>query len=243
MKKIALSFLLFFIIVIPKQALAAQKIPILIYHHIDEYQGIGSKQLYVTPENFEKQIKYLQSHGFTLFTFENWKQIDEVKKPIFLTFDDGYKDNLQVLKVFQDLKQERFQPRATFFIISDFVGRANRLTKSDLLALTKTGMISIQSHTATHPDLTNISHYEYELKGSMDTLEQLINKKVIALAYPYGNFNNRVVEETKKYSFGLTTTPELYTKQGRKDELFLLPRIYVKFDTTIEEFAELVEGH
>ncbi|WP_078411769.1 polysaccharide deacetylase family protein [Priestia abyssalis] len=228
----------------PLQGAAQQRIPILIYHSIDEFKGSGSKELYVTPENFEKQMKYLKDNGYTLLTFERWKEIDKVNKPIFITLDDGYKNNLNVLKVFQKLQDRTFQPAATLFIISDFVGRSTRLSKIELKNLAESGFFSIQSHTATHPDLTKITNYEYELKQSKEKIEKMIGKPVIALAYPYGNFNDQVVAETKKYyQFGLTTTPGPYEKQGAKNERYLLPRIYVKYSTTMKEFKESVQSN
>lgn len=242
MKKITVIYLCLLILFLPSQTFAEQKVPILIYHSIGEYKGNGTKDLYVTPENFEKQMMHLRDQGYTLLTFDRWQDISQVNKPIFITFDDGYKNNLNAFEVFLKLENEKFKPTGTIFVISDFIGRAHRLTKSDLKMLTDSGIISIQSHTATHPDLTKIKNYEFELKGSRDKIQQITGKPVIALAYPYGNFNNKVVSETKKYySFGLTTTPTSYTEIGLKDELFLLPRIYVKYSTTINEFAELVD--
>lgn len=105
------------------------------------------------------------------------------------------------------------------------------------------GMISIQSHTATHPDLTKINNFDFELKKSKEKIQNITGKPVIALAYPYGNTNKKVVEETKKYySYGLTTTPEVFSEKGMKDELYFLPRMYIKYSTTIEDFGKIVEG-
>jgi hypothetical protein len=42
--------------------------------------------------------------------------------------------------------------------------------------------------------------------------------------------------------FGFTTTPELFSEKGIKDELYLLPRMYIKYSTSQEEFAKIVEG-
>ncbi len=222
--------------------LQERKVPILIYHSIDEFNGHGSKELYVTPKNFEKQMIYLRDQGYTLLTFDRWQDINKVNKPIFITFDDGYKNNLNAFAIFQKLKNEHFKPTGTIFVISDFIGRSNRLSKSDLKMMADSGLISIQSHTATHPDLTKIKNYEYELKDSKDKIQQITGKPVIALAYPYGNFNNKVIAETKKYYlFGLTTTPELFSEKGIKDELYLLPRIYIKYSTTLDDFAKIVE--
>ena len=227
----------------PAQALAQRKVPILIYHSIDEFTGHGSKELYVTPKNFEKQMIYLRDQGYTLLTFDRWQDQYRVNKPIFITFDDGYKNNLHAFEIFQKLKSEQFKPNGTIFVISDFIGRSNRLSISDLKAMTDSGIMSIQSHTATHPDLTKISNYEFELKESKEKIQKITGKPVIALAYPYGNFNDKVVSETKKYYlFGLTTTPELFSKKNIKDELYLLPRVYIKYSTTLSDFAKIVSG-
>lgn len=240
MKKIFLCLLL---LIVPSHAIAQERVPILVYHSIEEYMGMGSRELYVTPENFEQQMMYLRDHGFTLLTFERWQDIGRVNKPIFITFDDGYKNNLKAFAIFQKLKTEQFQPTGTIFVISDFIGQSNRLSQSDIKEMVGSGIIYIQSHTATHPDLTKINEYEYELKESQDKIQKISGKPVIALSYPYGTWNNEVVENTKKYyKFGLTTTPEAFAKKGIKDELYLLPRLYVKYSTTLDEFAKIVEG-
>ncbi|MBY0122502.1 polysaccharide deacetylase family protein [Bacillus sp. S/N-304-OC-R1] len=243
MKKTALFFLSILILSIPSQVMAGQKIPILVYHSIDEFQGHGSKELYVTPKNFEDQMIYLRDHGYTLLTFERWQDIHKVNKPIFITFDDGYKNNLNAWTIFQKIETERFKPAGTLFVISDFIGRPNRLSPSDLKRMADSNFFSIQSHTATHPDLMKVTNYEFELNGSKDKIESITGKPVIALSYPYGNFNSKVVAEVKKYyQFGLTTTPELYSKTNNANELYLLPRIYIKYSTNLEEFAKIVEG-
>ncbi|MCQ6276568.1 polysaccharide deacetylase family protein [Bacillus sp. V3B] len=242
MKKIAAFLLCLLIVFLPTNVFAQKKVPILIYHSIDEFQGSGSKELYVTPNNFEEQMKYLRDHGYTLLTFDRWQDRNKVNKPIFITFDDGYKNNLNAFAIFQKLKNERFTPMGTIFVISDFIGGPNRLSQSDLKMLVDSGLMSIQSHTATHPDLNTIENYEYELKVSKDKIEKITGKPVIALSYPYGNTNDNVVAETKKYyRYGLTTTPGPFIEKGIQDELYYLPRIYIKYSTTLEEFAKIVD--
>ena len=243
MKTAAIFLVCLITLFLPAQALAERKVPILIYHSIDEFTGHGSKELYVTPKNFEKQMIYLRDHGYTLLTLDRWKDLYRVNKPIFITFDDGYKNNLKAFDIFQKLKNEHFQPTGTIFVISDFIGRSNRLSISDLKEMADSGMISVQSHTATHTDLTKIKNYEFELRESKEKIQKITGKPVIALAYPYGNFNDKVVAETKKYYvFGLTTTPELFSEKNMKDELYLLPRIYIKYSTTLDDFVKIVSG-
>lgn len=241
MKKILLLLFLLIVICLPSEVFAEKKIPILIYHSIDEFTGNGVEDLYVHPREFEKQMLYLKQQGFTLLTLEDWKDRNKVKKPIFITFDDGYKNNLTVFSIFQKLKDNKFTPKATLFVISDYIDWSNRLSKSDLKKMVDSGMFSIQSHTATHPNLTKITNFDYELNTSKKKIQAITNKPVIALAYPYSLYNKKVIEETKKYyTFGLTTIPELYVEKGKKDENYLLPRIYIKYSTSIDEFAKIV---
>ncbi|MGM9923089.1 MAG: polysaccharide deacetylase family protein [Bacillus sp. (in: firmicutes)] len=243
MKTKSILLICLLVVCLPANAFAERKIPILLYHSIAEFKGHGSKELYVAPDNFEKQMLYLREHGFTPLTFEQWQDLDQVAKPIFITFDDGYKNNLNAFAVFQKLKTEDFAPKGTFFVIADFIGRSNRLSKADLKMLAASGIISVQSHTATHPDLTKVENLEYELKASKETIGRITGKPVIALAYPYGSFNQKVIAETKKYyDFGLATTPDYYVKSGAKDEKYLLPRLYITYSTTLAEFAKIVEG-
>ncbi|OLS39899.1 polysaccharide deacetylase family protein [Bacillus sp. MRMR6] len=240
MKRIFILIMLVFIL--PTEAFASQKVPILVYHSIEEYSGKGSKELYVTPVNFEKQMRFLKDHGYTLLTFERWEDLKSVNKPIFITFDDGYKNNLNAFKVLEKIRDDRFQPVATFFVISEFIGRPNRLTEKELKMMSDTNVISIQSHTRTHPDLTQIDNLDNELKVSKEKIEKITGRPVLALAYPYGNFNDRVVQETKKYyKYGLTTTPGPYMKKGLKNELYYLPRIYITYSTTMEDFMKKLE--
>jgi peptidoglycan/xylan/chitin deacetylase (PgdA/CDA1 family) len=242
MKKVFL-LLLFLIFGVSSHGAAEQKVSILLYHSIDEFTGHGLKGLYVTPENFEKQMTYLKEHGFTLLTFEQWQEREKVNKPIFITFDDGYKNNLKAYAIFQKLKTPNFQPKATIFAISDFVGRPNRLTTVELKALADSGFFSIQSHTATHPDLTKpTTNYEYQFKDSKEKIERMTGKPVFVLSYPFGKFNERVLEETKKYyQYGLTDNPLIHTENGKTNKNYLIPRQYIFYSTTLEEFARIVE--
>lgn len=242
MKKLLIVLLYFFIFSDKEIGFAEIRVPILVYHSIANYNGQGSKELYVTPENFEKQIAFLRDHGYTLLTFERWKDIKHVPKPIFITFDDGYKNNLNAFTIFERLKTDKFKPAGTIFVISGFIDRPNRLSKSDLKMMAGSGLFSIQSHTVTHPDLTKVENVSSELKNSKEDIQKITGRPVIALSYPYGNTNDKVISEAKKfYRYALTTTPEAYSPSGIKNELYVLPRIYIKYSTTLDEFDHLVK--
>lgn len=226
-----------------KPAISQQAVPILVYHLIENYHGKGDQSLYVTPQNFEKQLLYLRKNGFTPLTFEDWNQINHVKKPILITFDDAYKDNTNMWSIFRNVETSRFQPKATIFVILDDIGRPNHLNKKDIQAMAKSKFFSIQSHTVTHPNLRQSKDLDFELGTSKKGLEQITHKQIIAVSYPYGDFDENVITTAAKYyKFGVTTMPGFYIKLGKPNETLLLPRIYIKYSTTIKEFAELVNS-
>ena len=57
-------------------------------------------------------------------------------------------------------------------------------------------MITIGSHTVTHRRLALLNEEEVkkELNESKETLENILKTEIDSLAFPYGNYNARVVE-------------------------------------------------
>lgn len=104
--------------------------------------------------------------------------------------------------------------------------------------LIDSGIFSVQSHTATHADLPKITNYKDELKGSKERLEKVTGKPVIAVAYPFGHVNDKVIEETKKYyQFATTTKSGLFITKGEPNELFKMKRVRIHHSTTVEQFS------
>lgn len=71
--------------------------------------------------------------------------------------------------------------------------------------------ISFHSHTRNHPDLTKLSDDELtnELIGSRQDLESLLNEQVTYLAYPYGRYDERVLNAARAagYQAAFSTQP------------------------------------
>lgn len=219
-----------------------QHVPILMYHAIDDYHGQGIKDLFVSPANFEAQMNYLKENGYTLLTFERWNDINKVNKPIFVTFDDGMKNNMNAFRVLQKLKDDTFKPTATEYMIVDNVDVEGALSSAEIKEMVDSGIFSVQSHTATHADLPKITNYEGELKGSKEKLEKITGKPVIAIAYPFGHVDDKVVAETKKhYQFATTTKPGQFITKGEPDELLKMKRVRIHNTTTVEQFASSIK--
>ncbi|EOP31236.1 polysaccharide deacetylase family protein [Bacillus toyonensis] len=221
-----------------------QHVPFLMYHAIEKYPGPGDGDygLYVPPEQFEKHMQYLKDNGYTMLTFERWNDINRVNKPIFITMDDGRKNNMNALHVLQKLKDDTFQPAATEFLTSNEIDKPNRLSTDDIKQMIDSGIFSIQSHTANHTMMAHSGNYDEELRGSKEKIETLTGKKVIALAYPVGSYNDPAVEETKKhYEFAVTTDHGNHITKGTPNEQLLIKRHFVGPDMSMEKFASLIK--
>ncbi|PEY30683.1 polysaccharide deacetylase [Bacillus cereus] len=221
-----------------------QYVPFLMYHAIEKYPGPsdGDLGLYVSPEQFEKHMQYLKDNGYTMLTFERWGDVNRVNKPVFVTMDDGRKNNMNALHILQKLKDDRFQPAATEFLVSSTIDTPNRLTTDDIKQMLDSGIFSIQSHTANHTMMAYTTNYDEELRASKEKIEGLTGKKVIALAYPVGSYNDPAVEETKKhYEFAVTTDHGTHITKGTPNEQYLIKRHFVGPNTTMAQFMSLVK--
>ena len=71
-----------------------REIPVLTYHRIPQTRPSDSKfNIYVTVDELDWQIKNLKQRGFEFITFNEIADGVQVKKPVILTFDDGYECN------------------------------------------------------------------------------------------------------------------------------------------------------
>lgn len=82
------------------------QLPVLLYHRIVNSQSkTGNHKIYVREKNFRRQMKHLKEDGHQTITFHDLAsslrhaapENQLGKKPVILTFDDGYEDNYTVL--------------------------------------------------------------------------------------------------------------------------------------------------
>jgi peptidoglycan/xylan/chitin deacetylase (PgdA/CDA1 family) len=112
-----------------------------------------------------------------------------------ITFDDGYRDNLQ--DAWPILRGHRYP--ATLFAVSGLLGATSvwdegvgrgpseLLTAAELVDLDREGF-RVQSHSVTHPDLPAVEPAlaASEIVESRRQLEALLGRSVDLFAYPYG---------------------------------------------------------
>ncbi len=185
--------------------------PILMYHYIRDYYnqhdpiGVG---LSVSPACFAKQLQWLQANDWQTMTFGDIKNKiapAASKKPIILTFDDGYQDFYD--NVWPLL--QKYHAKAVAFVIVNALDKPGYLTKAEVKTMADSGLVEIGSHTLNHIDLAGQpeKRLKIEINDSKTELEKIINQPVVSFCYPSGRYDQNAIKEVEVagYSFATTT--------------------------------------
>ncbi|WP_050607927.1 polysaccharide deacetylase family protein [Clostridium niameyense] len=214
-----------------------QSIPILMYHSISKD---GENLFKVNKDSFYKQMKYLKDNGYkTLSLDEVYQYIKDEKKfpqkSVVITFDDGYRDNY--VNAYPILKQ--FGLKATVFVITNTVDKGTYYMNSNELKEINFNNMDVQSHTTNHSKLNQLKEEERHktLKESKNYLENLLGKEVRYIAYPYGRYNKKVIEDVKASGYKMAvTTRSSYA--SIKSDFYKLNRINVSGYTKLNGFRK-----
>lgn len=217
-------------------------IPILMYHYIRVNPNPKDKigfSLSVTPQDFAKQMDYLREHGFNTISLDELYfalhgQRDLPKRPIIITFDDGYADLYR--NAYPVLKDRGF--KATSFVITGLVAAPNYLTWEQIVQMSSQNIINFQSHTVTHSALISLDNVSIakELRDSKNVLQRYTGQTVNWLAYPYGSVNQKVANLVSQtgYIGALSTYNGLIQNTNR---IFTLPRVRINGGESLASFA------
>jgi peptidoglycan/xylan/chitin deacetylase (PgdA/CDA1 family) len=233
------------------------QIPVIMYHHIDTLEGVPKTDsigigLRVSPTIFDLQMQYLINNNYQTILSKDLLQFqkglkDLPKKPIILTFDDGYKNNFT--KAYPILK--KYNLVGEFAIITEVVNTSEYMSWNEIRELVKNGM-GISSHTRLHCTLatkdpkakgqflpspvvsnsnnTNCSNLNFagqlntsqikgELLESKDKLENELQTNIEAIVYPFGHYNQEVINIAKEvgYTYG-------YSVEAQSEEIISLEK-------------------
>lgn len=187
---------------------AFQGLKVLMYHRVVADREIAESHPFcVHKDEFLKQLEVIDHLGYTPVTFNDYKlfaggEIQLPKKPVIITFDDGYLDTYTTA---YPLLLE-YGMRAVIFVMGDRSLETNIWDQSDneipVTRLMKNHQIrelhskgfEIGAHTMRHVDLQQLSGEEIykELKGTKMILESLLDSPVQSLSYPFGSVNAQV---------------------------------------------------
>ena len=197
-------------------------VPVLMYHAVSDDLW-GYWDLFVSPQTMEEELLYLQENGFETIWFEDLSHVEDYEKPVILTFDDGYDDNYTEL--FPLL--QKYNAKATIFVIPKAIGTPHKMTAEQIYELSQSGLVSIQSHTYSHGNLSTMDEQTliFEMEESQKYLAALTGQVPYAVCYPEGTRSELSIEVAGRYyDYGLLMNGQLY---NTSDDPLRVKRFYV----------------
>jgi peptidoglycan/xylan/chitin deacetylase (PgdA/CDA1 family) len=203
----------------------ASRITVLMYHRLGEGQNDWERRYCASPERFASHMTALERRGMRPCAVEDFVAWLDGRGSLaegsfVLTFDDGF------LGVYEHAFPllARMKWPATVFLVSGLIGKSDSWTerenpsgrthpllgRGEILEMARAGF-SFQSHSRSHPDLRSLSGTALtrELAGARQDLEDLLGRPVSFLAYPYGWYDEHVIQAAKTcgYAAGFSTQP------------------------------------
>jgi peptidoglycan/xylan/chitin deacetylase (PgdA/CDA1 family) len=173
------------------------KVVVLCYHRFEDNKR---DQLAINPIDFRSQMKELKDDGIAVISMKNllaWRRGEKSipRKSCVITIDDGYVSGYSV--AWPILKE--FGYPFTMFIYTNYVNVGGKsITWAQLEQMRDAG-VDIESHTVSHHDLRHapkgqdyVTWLHNEVYTSKDILEQKLGVRIVAFAFPYGNYNEQV---------------------------------------------------
>lgn len=201
-------FLFAVLLLLMTVAASANHIPVLLYHDVQYSYTPDRAVITITPERFEEHVAALLSNGYTPVSFEDVCNASKGKftmpeKPVIISFDDGYDTNYKY--AFPIIK--KYGVKTTIFVVADTVGKvlesSVHFNWEQAKEMQKSGLVSIQSHTLNHYDLTELDRFqlERELRLSKYLVEKNLGTACDMVAFPYGNYNQTVSDAAKRAGY------------------------------------------
>lgn len=204
----------------------AAGVPILIYHRVSD---TAEEPQTLKVADFEAQIKFLVDDGYSFIMpddlLDAWEKDKALPaKPVLITFDDGHEDIYT--NVFPIL--QKYNIRATVFLVTDHIGMDEYLTWDLARALQEGGFIDFESHTKSYKTLTKIKPDKLwnEVYGSKQAIEWALHKPAKFIAYPEGKYSVEVEETCKECNFRAGFIEDYGLAKNESDN-YILTRIPV----------------
>ncbi len=94
-----------------------------------------------------------------------------------------------------------------------------QMSEAEIRTLASSGLATIGSHGYYHNRMDNLTipAAVEEMEDSRKYLEELTGKKINALAFPYGNYSRKLVEEAKKIGYNQLLAMDFFYPEDKHD--------------------------
>jgi len=209
---------------------------VLMYHLISDDLYGESHYLFVSPADFEAQVAHLAENGYR-FVFARDLAKFPGEKVACITFDDGYVDNYTTAMPIL----AKYGACGTVFVTVNNLDKPGFLTGEQCREMAESGVMSIESHTVSHPYLSQLTEEQQrqEFSASQQALQDITGQPVTALAYPYGDYDRYVVKVAADYFDVAVLTAQ--PRRSVRESMLTAPRIRVEREHSLEEFIALMQ--
>jgi PKD repeat protein len=161
--------------------------------------------------------------------------------PVVITFDDGLESTYTI--AFPIMQQ--YGIKGTVYVVPSWIGAPGYLTLAQLTALHNAGW-TIASHTWDHPALPTLT--TAQITTELQTAINWLNNNGFAdgayhLAYPFGQYNNNVLQVASNLGIKTARTVEWGTISPNDNIDYLqLPIILMRSDTTRNDWQSELDA-
>lgn len=191
-------------------------------HGVDDTGSVVS----VSPGQLASLVESIRRADHEIVPLLDLLQGRASERAVALTFDDGFES---VATTGAPVLAELGAP-ATLFLTTGYVGADNQWPGQSEIAPTFRMMSweqvseladagwSIECHTESHPDLRTLDDpaIEREILRSKEAISKSVGRAPEVLAYPYGWFDRRVLDLTRRH-FSYAVTTKMAVLEGRLD--------------------------
>lgn len=181
-----------------------------------------------------------------------WK--DGKKKAVTLSYDDAVIHDRRFIELLN-----KYNIPCTFNLVSGWFEKDKievdyskepveefkhiKVSEAEVLDLYKNHEVA--SHALTHPNLTQLSKEEiiYQVSKDVENLERITGNRVRGFAYPYGAYNDEVVEALKECGIVYARTVESTNEFGiPEDFLRWKPTTYNEHEDMMDTARRFIES-
>ena len=223
------------------------RVPILMYHYIEPLPNDADNiriGLTVQPGVFRQQLAYLHAQGYNSvslydLTYHLTQGVPLPDKPIVFCFDDGYRGLYQHAVP----HMKAFGYTGTVFVLTQLMDEQHPsyLTWEMAHKMYESGW-KIEPHSKTHVQLSSrpFELVQYQVLGSMQTVQAHIDRQPRYFSYPSGLYDQQVIEYLKELGFWGAVTTEFGLKHDFLNS-FTWKRVRVSGNTTIDVLAKYLD--
>jgi peptidoglycan/xylan/chitin deacetylase (PgdA/CDA1 family) len=228
---------------------AFREASILLYHR---FGPVVKDPMTVRTVTFRAQLDYLKQHAYPIVPLRALVSYLRAQGPappahaVVITADDGH------VSVFTEMLPVvlEYKVPVTLFIYPSAISNASyAMTWDQLVALRRTGLYDIQSHTFWHPNFNTerrrLSPTAYRSFVTMQfakprtVLQEKLGVDADLLAWPFGIYDDELITMAQEsgYVAGFTLERRLLTPQER---IMALPRFLVSDNASGRAFASML---